>query len=198
MLIANWLASATATDACSGAAVTNNYNPMGYSNGCGATGLQTVTFTATDSCGNTSTCQAVIEILDTIDPMITCPADTLTLECDFDGDFSATGNLLIAGWIASVTATDGCSTPVITNNYDPAGYSNGCGATGMQIVTFTATDACGNTSTCTAVIEILDTTDPMITCPTVVSPIECPQCQSLEWLQQPTLVMQWSRSHSMM
>ncbi|MBK8829773.1 MAG: hypothetical protein IPN60_02755 [Saprospiraceae bacterium] len=91
-MIAAWLGSATATDACSGAGVTNNYNPLGYSNGCGATGMQTVTFTATDSCGNTSTCQAVIEILDTIDPTITCPADTLTLECDSDGDFTILGN----------------------------------------------------------------------------------------------------------
>ncbi|MBK8829775.1 MAG: hypothetical protein IPN60_02765 [Saprospiraceae bacterium] len=172
-LIAAWLGSATATDACSGAGVTNNYNPLGYSNGCGATGNQTVTFTATDSCGNTSTCQAVIEILDTIDPTITCPADTLTLECDADGDFTILGNSLIAAWLGSATATDACSGAGVTNNYNPLGYSNGCGATGMQTVTFTATDSCGNTSTCQAVIEILDTVDPTITCPSDTLTLEC-------------------------
>ena len=55
---------------------------------------------------NTSTCQAVIEILDTVDPTITCPADTLTLECDADGDFTIMGNQLIANWLGTATATD--------------------------------------------------------------------------------------------
>ena len=135
--------------------------------------MQTVTFTATDSCGNTSTCQAVIEILDTVDPTITCPADTLTLECDSDGDFTIVGNSLIAAWLGSATATDACSGAGVTNNYNPLGYSNGCGATGMQTVTFTATDSCGNTSTCQAVIEILDTIDPTITCPADTLTLEC-------------------------
>jgi hypothetical protein len=48
-----WLASnggATATDACSGVTWSNDFAAL--SADCGATGAATVTFTATDDCGN--------------------------------------------------------------------------------------------------------------------------------------------------
>ena len=53
MLTYAWLASnggASASDTCS--AVTWTNNSTGLSDLCGATGTATVTFTATDACGN--------------------------------------------------------------------------------------------------------------------------------------------------
>jgi len=161
MTIANWLASATATDACGTPTVVNNYSPTAFTNGCGATGMQTVTFTATDGCNNTSSCTAVIQIVDTTPPVITCPP-TLTIQCDDTLDLTVPANMLIADWLASVTATDACGgTITYDDNYSPTAFSEGCGATGSQTVTFTATDECGNTSSCMALIQIVDTAPPV-------------------------------------
>ncbi|NNK70957.1 MAG: hypothetical protein HKO96_10815, partial [Flavobacteriaceae bacterium] len=66
-----WLASnggATASDACSDVTWSNNF--AGLSKDCGATGSATVTFTATDACGNMSSSEATFSIVDTTAPEI--------------------------------------------------------------------------------------------------------------------------------
>ncbi|HSF88916.1 MAG TPA: hypothetical protein VLA46_05815, partial [Saprospiraceae bacterium] len=171
--INNWLLSATGSDACGTVVITNNYSATGYSDLCGATGVQVVTFTATDACGLTSTCTKTITIVDTTPPSITCPPANLTLECNATGDFTIPNNTTINNWLLSATGSDACGTVVITNNYSATGYSDLCGATGVQVVTFTATDACGLTSTCTKTITIVDTTPPSITCPPANLTLEC-------------------------
>ena len=134
------------------------------------TSVTTYTFTATDVCGNSITDVATVTIVDTTPPQITCPED-LILEC---GD--ASNDALISAWLASVSATDECNmtSPVsVINSYDISGFSNQCGLTGTQVVTFTATDDCLNTRTCTASIIILDTTDPAITQEAIPETVEC-------------------------
>ncbi len=114
-------------------------------------GSQVVTFTATDECGNTSTCTATITISDTTPPALTCPED-ITLEC---GD--PNNDAIVTNWLATATYFDACNaTGLLTNNYGgtPTG---GCGpGTGSETVTFTADDECGNTSTCTATLVLED------------------------------------------
>ncbi len=119
------------------------------------TGSQTVTFIATDNCGNTSTCTATINIIDTTDPVINCPSD-LTIECG-----NPNNDAIITNWLDNVTANDACDlNPIITNNY-AASFAGGCdGPTGSRLVRFTATDCDGNSSTCTATITVVDTTPP--------------------------------------
>ena len=71
-------------------------------------------------------------------------------------------------------AFDSCS--VIVYSYDQPPLSNGCGAsstTGSSLVTFTATDACGNTTTRQATVTITDSTPPTITSPAVDEVVEC-------------------------
>ena len=64
-----------------------------------------VTFTVTDDCANSSTCTAIVYVLDTAPPVITCP-DDITIECDESTDPSNTG---------SAPATDNCSpSPTVT------------------------------------------------------------------------------------
>jgi hypothetical protein len=77
--------------------------------------------------------------------MITCPVD-ITLECD-----DSSNDAVIANWLANGTATDGCGDVIITNDF-PGVESTTCGITGFSTVTFTAEDACGNSSTCAAVV----------------------------------------------
>ncbi|MCK6694603.1 MAG: HYR domain-containing protein, partial [Thermoanaerobaculia bacterium] len=158
-LIAAWLASVTATDACGTATVSNDYDVDNFSDGCGATGSVTVTFSATDECDNTSTvnCVQTITIFDTTPPVVSCPPNDLTLECN---DPENAG--LIAAWLALASAEDACGTATVGNNYDADNFSDGCGATGAQTVTFTATDECQNMTNCARTIEILDNTPPTI------------------------------------
>lgn len=111
----------------------------------------TRTWTATDECGNTATCDQIISIDDTLPPTITCPPD-VTIECDQPSDPDATGY---------ATADDACDPDVAVSFED---HSDG---TCPVVVTrvWTATDACGNTATCDQVITIQDTTPPTLDCP---------------------------------
>ena len=158
--------SASATDNCQ----TTNTLDIDYSDdrsgltGCNGTGVLVRTWTATDDCGNASSCEQRITIEDTTPPLITCPVD-VTIECDESDDPSATG---------SASATDNCqaaNTLDIDYNDDRSGLT-GCNGTGVLVRTWTAIDDCGNASSCEQRITIEDTTPPVITCPADVT-IEC-------------------------
>ena len=175
--LADWLNDVTGDDECSGAIVgadSTTYNAEGFSDMCGETGMQTVTFYISDSCGNVASCDAVVRIVDTTDPVIECP-DDLTIECTAD----RFENEDIFDWLDSATATDTCGDVTITHNYNPEGFdTSGCGLTGLQVVTFVATDRCGNTDTCTATIYLEDTTDPELSCGTDLT-LECSEDRTL-------------------
>ncbi|MGB4847852.1 MAG: hypothetical protein WBP41_08035 [Saprospiraceae bacterium] len=149
----------TATDMCD-ANVMITFTDEITPGSCIGSYSTTRTWTATDDCGNTSICNATIVVRDITPPSISCPIN-LTLECNATGDFTAAGNTEIALWLGSVTGSDMCSSISFSNNYNATGFSDGCGATGSQVVIFTATDVCGNSSSCTATITILDTTPPV-------------------------------------
>jgi hypothetical protein len=142
--------SATATDACDPAPVVafaDSSLP-----GCGNTEVITRTWTATDASTNSSTCTQIITVLDTVDPVISCPVD-MTLECGDDTSPANTG---------TATGTDLCGA-VTVSFVDTS--SSGCGNTEVITRTWTATDECSNTTTCSQVITVLDTVDPTISCP---------------------------------
>ncbi|MGI8892439.1 MAG: lamin tail domain-containing protein, partial [Bacteroidia bacterium] len=94
-----------------------------------------VTLTVTDAAGNSSTCTSTITVADNIPPAITCPADLSF--CD--------GETIVIG---NATATDNCSNVIITNNA-PANFS-----LGSNIITWTATDAAGNSVSCTQTVTV--------------------------------------------
>ncbi|MFN4081829.1 MAG: HYR domain-containing protein, partial [Saprospiraceae bacterium] len=120
------------------------------------------TWLAIDNCGNPSACTQTITVVDETAPMIACP-NGLTIECDESLDPQVNTPLGVA------TAEDNCDMqPAVT--YGDAAMGSGCVITVLR--TWTAEDACGNTATCTQVITIEDTTDPVMTCPPDVT-IEC-------------------------
>ncbi|HUU45584.1 MAG TPA: T9SS type A sorting domain-containing protein, partial [Acidobacteriota bacterium] len=154
--------SATATDVCDPAPVIN-YTDTPDLSGCGGyTGTITRTWTATDACGNSASCDQIITLVDRHDPQVFCPAD-LTIQCDASTDPSNTG---------TATAADICDpNPAIT--YADTPDWSGCGGyTGTITRTWTATDACDNSASCDQIITIIDTQDPVITCPPPIT-IEC-------------------------
>ncbi|MFZ6053558.1 HYR domain-containing protein, partial [Halocola ammonii] len=118
---------------------------------------QTITLTATDNAGNTSDCSFVITLIDDIDPQITCPGDQnepVDANCEFS----------IPDYTSLATATDNCDAGVTVTQSPAAGVTlSGAGTT--QTITLTATDNAGNTTTCSFDITLIDTIDPVITCP---------------------------------
>uniref|UniRef100_UPI0035160174 HYR-like domain-containing protein n=1 Tax=uncultured Winogradskyella sp. TaxID=395353 RepID=UPI0035160174 len=160
-----WLADnagATANDTCGTVTWTNDYG-ADTDVDC-ANGAITVTFTATDECGNASTTTATYSIIDTVAPVITVPAD-VTIECTEDESPANTG---------TATATDDCTTPVVTFSDSEV---TACGNTKTITRTWTATDACGNSVSQDQIITVEDTTPPTISVPTDVT-IECTEDES--------------------
>ena len=116
----------------------------------------TRTWTAKDACGNTSMASQTINVQDIVAPVINCPAAVNaiagTAEC------GATGIAL-----GTPTVTDNCSTlaQITITNDAPALFP-----VGVTTVTWTATDACGNYSTCTQNVSVADNNlPPTINCP---------------------------------
>ncbi len=112
-----------------------------------------VTWTATDNTGNSATITQKITIVDTTAPSITVPPD-VTFEA-----LGTTGNLIPIG---DATATDLVGVQSITNDATSA-FS-----LGEKTITWTATDAAGNSATATQKITVVDTTPPTIVAPAPV------------------------------
>ncbi len=121
--------------------------------GCG---LFPVTLTVTDWCGNTDTCTTMIETIEDIPPTIVCPMNVTVMSSDHSPCSSLVNGL------SFISATDNCGTPFVTyvvtgatNNF---GQNDASGLTyneGVSTVTYTATDDCGNTSSCSFNVTVL-------------------------------------------
>src|SRR5207245_2066017 len=133
----------------------------------------TRTWTATDHCGNASTKSQVIHVVDTTAPVISTLPGPTTIECPATPQF------------ATPTATDACDpNPTLTfadvttpgrcpQNYNVARPARR--APRLTVTrTWTATDHCGNASTKSQVIHVVDTTAPVISTLPGPSTIECP------------------------
>lgn len=118
-------------------------------------GTTIATLTVSDSIEQ-DTDTVSITVVDTTDPVISCPAN-ITVECTGDLGVDADDPQL-APFFGGVSATDVCdSTPTITNNA-PAFFP-----IGITPVTFTATDDAGNSSSCVRTVTVQDTKRPEIT-----------------------------------
>ncbi len=152
---------ASATDNCDPAPVVTS-SDITVAGACPQEYTITRTWTATDACGNSSTCVQIVLVDDSTPPTITdCPGN-VTVECTDDTSPDSNG---------SASATDNCDVQpaidfadVLTPGTCPQEYTIDR--------TWTATDACGNSSTCLQTIEVVDTTPPVITCPGDIT-IEC-------------------------
>ena len=117
-----------------------------------AIGQTVITYTADDGNGNTSTCTQSVTVEDNEAPSITCPSD-LTVDTD-SGLCTASGVAL-----GSETTSDNCGVVTVTNDaVEPY-------ALGQTVITYTADDGNGNTSTCTQTVTVEDNEAPSITCP---------------------------------
>jgi hypothetical protein len=136
------LGTATATDNAGSVSIARSGVPAGNVFPVGTT---TITYTATDDAGNSSTATQTVTVIDNTAPTITAPAPTSTTA---DG----TGHATIPNVVAGTTASDNCG-PVTVTQSPLAGTVVGVGA---HPITITATDAAGNTSTATTTFTVIE------------------------------------------
>ena len=123
---------------------------------CTNLGANTVILTVTDGSGNSSTADAVVTVVDNIDPTITAPA-AVTVNVDA-ASCEATGVGL-----GTPTTADNCSVASTTSDA-PSVFP-----LGDTVVTWTVTDGSGNTATATQTVTVVDNIDPTITAPAAVT-----------------------------
>ena len=111
---------------------------------CDDLGSESVTLTVTDFSGNSSTCTATVTIEDNIAPDATCLTSFVT-DLDPDGTYTLSAGSIDGG--SSDNCGSGLSLSVSPSQFD-------CNDIGANTVTLTATDAAGNTSTCTSSVTI--------------------------------------------
>ena len=140
---------ASASDLCSNVTWSNNYSAL--SNGCGATGSATVTFTATDECGNTVPTTATFIVKDNTKPVFNgnLPAD-VTVQCD------AVPTPVV------LTASDTCDNNVsVIYSESFSGQNDNCANTYTITRNWSVTDCAENNTQHTQIVNVIDTTKPV-------------------------------------
>jgi len=130
-------------------------------------GTTTVTFLATDGCGNTSTCSFDVTVVDSGVPTIDCPSNNVVVctdngTCTWLSD-SQTDPLYNDNCPGLVVTYDITGETVASGNDDLAGDGIVFNL-GVSTVTYTITDPAGNTSSCSFVVVVEDCESPTITC----------------------------------
>jgi hypothetical protein len=168
------------SDNCETASLVLTWVKTGATNGTGTglvnnttfeVGLTTVTYTVTDSGGNSVSCSFTVRVNDRVPPVfILCPPD-ITLD-------AAPGDCKIAVTVPPPQVTDPCDEIVSVANDSPYRTSltdaSGTYPAGVHTITWTITDESGNTNTCRQIITIIDNQPPTITCPPNVTALATP------------------------
>ena len=158
--------TATGSDACGDVTIT--YSDA-VTESCGNTKTIVRTWTAEDECGLSTSCDQTITVVDTTPPEITCPED-VTVSCDA-GTCEATGVEL-----GIAAAMDNCdSDPTLSND------APGVFPLGETVVTWTATDACGNGSVCTQLVTVIDQEAPTVAFTQVPPEVSSDASPHFEW-----------------
>src|SRR6185503_2173417 len=153
------LGTATASDNCPGVTWARGGVPGGNVFPLGNT---TVTYTATDKSGNTASDTQVVTVVDNTPPVVTAPA-AVTL---YTGPGATSCGVTVTnldGTFGTGSATDNCAgVGAVTRSGVPSG---GVFPVGETTLTYSATDAHGNSASATQLVTVVDNTAPIITCP---------------------------------
>ncbi|PYS51289.1 MAG: hypothetical protein DMF68_04595 [Acidobacteria bacterium] len=121
-------------------------------------GTTTVTWTATDSSGNHSSCDQKVVVADNEPPVISCPGNV-----DTTTDTGACSASHVNHGTA--TATDNCSGATVSGTRSDGHGLDDPYPKGTTTITWTATDASGNHSSCDQTVTVKDKEAPVISCP---------------------------------
>ena len=124
-----------------------------------AVGTSTVTYTLTETAGaQTASCSFRVIVRDSEAPVFTgCPLDVTV------SNTAGTCGAVVT-WTIPVS-TDNCPGVTVTSSHTPGTTF----PTGVTTVLYTATDAAGNTATCSFDVTVEDTGFPVIVCPADIS-----------------------------
>ena len=136
-------------DNCGILTVTNNGTalyPMGY-----PLGTNLVTWTVTDTSGNSNSCVQWVIVRDTTPPLLTC-ASNKTVECGSLWSFDRP------------TALDACCGTNVTVSLVGSNSTVLSPCQTLWQGLWQATDCCSNSTVCTQLVLVVDTTPPLLTC----------------------------------
>src|SRR5947207_603783 len=167
--VPNVMGGVSVSDACSGAgAITLSQSPAAGT--LVGLGTHTITVTATDSATNSATCTTTFTVSDTTAPSVICSA---VPGASADGNCQAAVPNVMGG----VSVSDACSAAsAITLSQSPAAGT--LVGRGTHTITVTATDAGGNSATCTTSFTVTDDTAPTAICSAVPGASADANCQA--------------------
>jgi len=123
---------------------------------CNDVGSNTVTLTATDLNGNSSTCEAIVSVEDEVTPLAQCQNALVTLDANGLGSISTSD--------IDNGSSDACS--IGNLSLDKSAFD--CSDVGDNTVTLTVTDINGNSSNCEAMVTVEDNITPTAVCQDVL------------------------------
>jgi hypothetical protein len=160
---ADWIAGFTTTGGCG--TVSTDLSGFEAPSFCG--GSVSITFTASDNCGQSQTCTSTFTVTAAPVLSVSCPSPVTIPSCSTQSSVNAA----FAGWIAGFTTTGGCGT--VSTNLSGFSAPSFCG--GSVSITFTASDNCGQAQTCTSTFTVTAAPVLSVTCP---SPVTIPACST--------------------
>jgi subtilisin-like proprotein convertase family protein len=162
---AGWIAGFTTTGGCG--TVSTNLSGFSAPSFCG--GSVSITFTASDNCGQAQSCTSTFTVTAAPTLSVTCPSAVTIPACSTQDDVDAA----FADWIAGFSAAGGCG----TETTDLSGFEAPSFCGGVVNITFTANDDCGQSETCTSTFTVTAAPTLSVTCPANVT---MPACSTQE------------------
>ncbi|GGD92715.1 hypothetical protein GCM10011312_15660 [Planktosalinus lacus] len=141
--------NAGSTDNCSFASISISQTTFN----CADVGDNIITLTLTDISGTTSTCTTVVTVEDTTPPTVVC-AEPFTVQLDSNGQATLTAAMLDDG------SFDECG--IASMSLSPSQFD--CTDLGENTVTLTVTDLNGNSASCTTVVTVEASAEPIAAC----------------------------------
>jgi gliding motility-associated-like protein len=137
-------------------------------------GVTIVTWTATDAYGNNTSATQTVTVSDDVAPIIAAPANITA-----NAGATCTATIVLAAPVVS----DTCGGVVVSNNAPTGGIY----PVGTTTVTWTATDASGNISIASQLVNVIDATAPVFGTLPLISVSPTNNCIAIVTLPTPTV-----------
>jgi hypothetical protein len=133
-------------------------------------GSTTVTAVAIDAAAQTAECSFTVVVIDTENPVITCPTGTPF----FRGTDPSGCSYEVQGTEFDPSVTDNCTGTTLVNSFNGAStLANAHLPVGSTVITWTATDPAGHLVSCLISVNVTDNDAPVVACPPNIS-VGCP------------------------